>query len=154
MTNHISHKKIVILVAPEFDEKFVVYCLCRMREVGLYAKIVSLTSGHLTGLHGLKIFGDTSLSLLMQSRSLFEPQNLIIIPGGYKCIAALLSDPRTHQLMTTTLENDGYVATGHPAQQFLVDMLIPQPKVMSHIISQKEQDIVAFVEELIAQVSS
>lgn len=99
-------KNVAILLAPGFLEGDTIYCLDRLRGAGISVSIVGLASGLITGAHGLSVKPDSTLNQL-QSGSLFE---MVLIPGGPQCTAALLADPRVHEMFDCTWQSKGRVA--------------------------------------------
>jgi hypothetical protein len=102
--------EVLILVATHFDELAAVHCLCHMRAEGLPTRLVGLSSGLQTGLCGLKIRPDTYLTDLISS-TITNSNRLLILCGGQACLDRLLTDPRVHQLIGSTLQSSGAVAT-------------------------------------------
>ena len=106
-TNHSGPtNRIMILLAPGFEETAVVYCLEHMREAGLPISLVGLSAGILKGSHGLAVRPDYSLDQLSPESG----HRGVIVPGGPACVSALLTDPRVHQLFNMTMQYGGFVA--------------------------------------------
>lgn len=102
--------QVVILVAPGFDEESVIHCLCQMRQRGTAVALVGVPSNLVTGVSGLVVHPDYSLTQLYQAGSA-NSHRLLILPGGAACATALLSDPRVHHIIKKTFTDGGLVAT-------------------------------------------
>lgn len=98
---------VVVLIATGFDELEVAGCLHPLREAGLRVALVGLTSGIIFGQHGLRVLPDVTLG---QFHAAQWPPRLLVIPGGSGHAAALVADPRVHQLLQATLARQGQVA--------------------------------------------
>ena len=101
-----SHKRVFILLAHDFKELSVVYCLDRMREAGLPVSLVGLISGAVRGMHGLVIEPDYSLEAVGQAPHVCG----VVIPGGQQCTSLLTMDPRVHHLVQDVIDGDGFLA--------------------------------------------
>ena len=147
-----SHNKVFILIAPEFDEEFVVRCLCRMLDNGLSACLVGSTSKVLSGLRGIKLSPDFSLTQLDQFN--LKDDHLLIIPGTRNCALKLLVDPRVHNLINKALEANGWVAVMKPMQQALAMTGLPISQLSPNFLKQGNMKTDDFIGQLIAQVAS
>lgn len=143
------NNKVLILLAPGFEEKTTIYLLDHIREAGLPVSLVSLTAGLVTGLHGLSVRPDCSLEQLTTR----TPHRLIIVPGGRQCTSSLVTDPRVHQLLEVTLKNDGFVAATLTAEPLLMQVGIPAPSDKPRFIPQKDIEVEEFANLLINLVS-
>ncbi len=137
--------RIMILLAPGFEEAASVYCLTSLREAGLSVSLVGLTSGLIKGFNGLAVRPDCTLDELP---SAFVP-HAIIVPGSEQCAALLLVDPRVHQLFSSTIANGGFVAALSAAECVLMRAGIPTPADSAHFIAQNGRKITEFSEALI-----
>ena len=143
--NGSENGRILILIAPGFEEGATVLCLERLREAGLPVSLIGLSAGLLTGLHGLTVRPDYSLDQL----SLTVPRRLIVVSGGRQSAASLLSDPRVHQLLNATLEASGYAAAMSSAETCLAQAGIPVPSYSSRFIAQSNIELDGFIHRLI-----
>lgn len=143
------NNKVLILLAPGFEERTTIYLLDHMREAGLPVALVSLTAGLVTGLHGLAVRPDYSLDQLMTRAS----YQLIIVPGGRQCTSSLVTDPRVHQLLEVTLKNDGFVAATLTAEPVLTQAGIPTPSNRPQFIPQKDMEVEEFTSVLVNLLS-
>lgn len=145
-TNHsVPNHRIVILLAPGFEETAVVYCLEHMREAGLPVSLVGLSAGVLKGSHGLAVRPDYSLDQL-------SPETVhqgVLVPGGSACVSVLLTDPRVHQLLDVTLKNNGFVAVLATAVPLFTQSFPLTAATSSHLIQQGEMKINEFTDYLI-----
>ncbi|HRQ40113.1 MAG TPA: DJ-1/PfpI family protein [Chloroflexota bacterium] len=145
-TNHsVPNNRIVILLAPGFEETAVVYCMEHMREAGLPVSLVGLSAGILKGLHGLAVRPDYSLDQL-------SPETVhqgVIMPGGPACVSALLTDPRVHRLLDVTIQNSGFVAVLATAVPLFTQSVSQLTTAAPHFIRQGEMGITEFTDYLI-----
>lgn len=150
-TNHsVPNHRIVILLAPGFEETAVVYCLDHMREAGLPVSLVGLSTGILKGLHGLAVRPDYSLDQLSAEAGCLG----VIVPGGSQCVTALLTDPRVHRLLDATLQQEGFVAAMATAVPLLFQSGILVSSTTPRFIPQKDMDINEFTNQLIDVAST
>ena len=101
---------VLILLAPQFDEQFVIDCVCQMREKGIEVVLIGQKTGTLTGLHGVSVQLDQPMAYL-ERRNGRQPVQMVVFPGPYECTLQLLLDPRVHRLVEKTFDSGGYVAT-------------------------------------------
>lgn len=140
-----SLAKVIILIAPGFEERGVVYFLAGLREAGLPVSLVSLSAGLVTGLHGLPVRPDYTMEQLIPDL----PGRMVIIPDGQQCVSALLADPRVHRLLDSTVRDEGHVATTILAGQLLAQAGIPANGAAARFVSQGDQGIADFTNQLI-----
>ncbi|MCB9434514.1 MAG: DJ-1/PfpI family protein [Ardenticatenaceae bacterium] len=103
---------IVILVAPRFAEKAVVYCLSTLRQQGFIVSLVSVTPGQVQSRQGMNLCPDASLSD-MEALLVTAPADkcqLVLLAGGADCAATILADPRAHDLVQHILQRGGWLA--------------------------------------------
>lgn len=102
---------VLILIADGFEETETVMWLSTLRQAGLCVKSVGLTSGLVSGVHGIWLMPDLAFADL-------EPWltttaiSLVILPGGKRSIARLEADPRVHELLRQVVEQCGQIVTG------------------------------------------
>ncbi|MDX1663355.1 MAG: DJ-1/PfpI family protein [Candidatus Promineifilaceae bacterium] len=123
-------RRSLVLVADGFQERTTVGCIHTLREVGAPASVVGLTAGPVTGSRGIVLQPDLSLDQV----SLDDPPLLAVLPGGRRCIAALLTDPRVHRLLALIVGAGGSVALLHPAGEDLEQLLsvpVSRPEAQS-----------------------
>lgn len=149
ISDPIAHDRILILLAPGFEESPLVYCMEQMREAGLGVSLVSASSGLVRGRRGLVVQTDGSFTQLNRE----QRYRLIVVPGGREAIAYLLNDPRFHRLVESTLHGEGFVAAMRSAVPLLAQTGIPQPAFQDHFIAQDDMEIEGFTRHLIQLVS-
>ena len=144
-----GHKRVVILIAPEFDEEAVVHCLCQMRRRGTAVDLVGTPSNLVNGASGLAVHPDFPLAQLQQG-ALTNSYRLLIIPGSASCATTLLSDPRVHRAIKQTFAEDGLVAAMSPVvPQILANIGLLESANSSHFLVQGTQSTTDFVKLLI-----
>lgn len=101
-----SNLRSLVLVADGFEEQATISCVHALREQGKSAVLVGLTAGPVTGSRGIVLHPDLSLDQV----AVDDPALLTVIPGGRRCAAFLLADPRVHRLLARTSAIGGRVA--------------------------------------------
>jgi hypothetical protein len=100
---------VLILVAAQCDEEFVVRCLCQIRQKGIDVALVGLYPGPVTGAHGVWLRPDMNLADIELALDYGAP-GMLILPGPHECTMKLLFNPRVHQLIEATFRDGGQVA--------------------------------------------
>jgi len=149
VSNTFSKTRVLILLAPGFEEFITVYCLEQMREASLQVSLVGLSNGLVCGLHGLKVQPDISLEQLDKNNFV----KLIVVPGGRNCTASLLADPRVHQLLQTTITTDGIIAATKTSSSLLTQSGLTQIAPDSWLLPPHEFELGAFTDQLIHTVT-
>lgn len=139
---------VFILVARDFREGTIVYLLERLRRAGISVSLVGLSDRLIKGYHGMEIRPDLSLGQLPPT----SDHELLILPDGQACVAALLADPRVVQLIDDTLLNQGLVAAMPEAEVMLEQLGLVTAKTAFNFIWLKGQDLADFAEQLISSL--
>lgn len=141
--------RVVILIAPEFDEEAVVHCLCQMRQRGTAVALVGAPTNLVNGASGLAVHPDYPLAQLQQG-ALADSYSLLIIPGSASCATTLLSDPRVHRAIKKTFAEGGLVAAmSSVVPQILANMGLLESANSSRFLVQGGQSTADFVKMLI-----
>ncbi len=135
----------LILLAPNFIEGNIVFCLEQLRQAGIPVSLVGLSAGLIKGYHGMIVKPDYSLGQL----STIHGHKLVLLPDGKACIAALFADPRVHQLIKTTLKNNGLVAAMPDAEVMLEKSNLISAETASNFLWQRDHDLKTFTEQMI-----
>jgi putative intracellular protease/amidase len=144
-----GHKRVVILIAPDFDEEAVVHCLCQMRRRGTAVDLVGVPANMVCGASGLAVHPDYPLAQLQQG-TLADSYSLLIIPGSSACATTLLSDPRVHRAIKKTFAAGGLVAAMSPiVSQIFANMGLLESADSSRFLVQGTQSTADFVKLLI-----
>lgn len=98
-----------VVIADGFEEVETVVALSLLRQAGLCAKSVGLTSGLVGGAHGVWLMPDLTLADLDDP---VTPVNAVILPEGKRCLTRLEADPRVHRLLRRAVAQRGHIATG------------------------------------------
>jgi hypothetical protein len=145
----LGHRRVVILIAPEFDEEAVVHCLCQIRWRGTAVALVGAPSNLINGASGLAVHPDFPLAQLQQG-ALTDSYRLIVIPGSASCATTLLSDLRVHRAIKRTFAGDGLVAAMSPVvPQILANIGLLESANSSRFLVQGTQSTTDFVKLLI-----
>lgn len=138
------NKRIVTLIAPSFEEGFTVYCMDRMRDKKLPASLIGISKGIIRGYHGVCVQPDFTLNQIDHLEI-----GMVIIPGSRSCASRLLSDPRVHRLLDSTIANGGYIAASESAQSIVTTIGMPQINARQHLLRQGTLSIPDFAQKLI-----
>lgn len=114
-----------IVIANGFNETETVTLIHMLRQSRLCAKIVGLTNGLINGSHGILLMPDLTLTELERSLNQLTI-SLLALPGEEPSLARLELDPRVHQLVRRTLEQDGIIATAERGMQLLKAAVEPE----------------------------
>lgn len=150
ISNTFSKNKVLILLAPGFEESVTVYCMEQMREASLQVSLVGLSNGLIRGIHGLSIQPDISLDQLEPSGQV----KLVVIPGGRKCTSSLLADPRVFQLLKITIASNGIVAATSNAASILKQTGLTKKFPSTWLIPEHELELNTFTEQLIYETTN
>lgn len=140
----------LILLAARFDETAVIYCLSELRRQGAAVTLISVFPGLVSSACGVTLRPDRSLSQCGKLKA--DNLQLLVLAGGAECAAAVLSDPRAHQLARRVLAGGGYVAAMSHTYGLMLDTGLLTPEWSERFIRQGERDTAVFVRQLIEQV--
>jgi len=153
MQSNGSSAPVLILLAPQFDEQFVIDCVCQMREKGVEVALIGQKIGSLPGLHGVSLQLDQPMADLEQ-RNGRHPVQMVILPGPYECTLQLLLDPRVHRLVEKAFDSDGYVATAvDKTKELLLRSGLDTPVAKQRFLFQGVQSTGSFTNRLIEAVT-
>ena len=138
-------KRILILLAPGFEEGIIFYCLGLLRDKGLPVSLVSMATGFVASQHGLSVKPDLTLDNIEPD----EPLKLIVIPGGYQATSNLMADPRIHRLIKATNQQKGVVVALDSSKQILEKFKIPALFSPNRFLSNQDKDLIEFGNELL-----
>ena len=144
-----SERRVVILLAPGFEERQVVHHTSCMRERGVPISLVGLSAQAVSGVHGIAVNPDCSLNDLCPETA----YPLVLMSGGYQYVSSLLADPRVHQLLAKTRQEDGYIAANE-----LAGAILPHSNAKGllngcHFVTQNKMDLDEFTHHLISLVA-
>jgi putative intracellular protease/amidase len=140
----------IIMITSGFEEESTVICLKQLRRAGLKVKLVALTAGMITGIHGLTVRPDCSLGELSVEGRL----RLMIIPGCQESTEMLLTDPRFHRLFTALAANKGRVAVMRTAENAFGRAGLPEMLAEPHCVRQGNEGEESFIQCLIDDMLS
>ena len=141
----------IILIASQFDELGVIACHSELRDQGLSVVLVSVMPGLVQSIRGISVYPDSYLSKREELVSL-KKQQLIILAGGETCAAKTLSDPRTHQLVETILQQDGYVGVMAKADFLVKETGLFATEWASQVVYQGGEETAVFVQQLLNHI--
>ena len=145
MTTADFKNKVLILLAPGFEEAEVIPCMTQLRKASLPVSLVGLTSRQVTGWHGLSICPDVALDEVGDYGAL----KLVVIPGGRQCATMLVIDPRVHRLLNTVIEQEGRVGVMRTAVPVATQSRLLTSLLESHFITQNGDDLEGFITHLV-----
>ncbi len=115
-----------------------------MRGAGMTVLLVSAVAGLISSRYGLTIRPDVLIDQVLPA----GPPKLVIVSGGHACASALMTGPRTHQLIDTTLSSGGYIAAMASAQTAVSGAGIPAPPLRPRFMTQGRLELGDFVSQL------
>lgn len=105
-----QQKCVLMLIADGFSETEAVVILSTLRKAGIYAKSAGLTSGLISGAHGILMMPDFTLADLERS---MDPTSIsmIVLPVGERNLSSLETDPRVYRLLRQIMMQNGIIVT-------------------------------------------
>ena len=103
-------KCILVLVVEGFEEREAIVFLSMLRQSGLYAKSVALTSGLVSSAHGVWLMPDLTFSDLDHWTN-GTSIGAVILPEGRQALLRLETDPRVHKLLRRVVAQGGQIVT-------------------------------------------
>jgi 4-methyl-5(b-hydroxyethyl)-thiazole monophosphate biosynthesis len=143
-----SGKRVLILLAPGFEERQIIHHTSCMRESGVPTSLVGLSTQSVSGQHGIAVQPDCSLNDLPRETD----YSLVLMSGGYQYVSSLLADPRVHQLLSNILKQEGYIAANELAGAILPHTNAKALLQGCHFITQNNMDLNEFTQHLISLV--
>jgi hypothetical protein len=107
-----------MIIADGFNEAEAVSILSALREAGIYTKSIGLTSGLMTGIHGIPVMPDHPLIDLAYKLDVSSIQ-AVILPGEKRSFTKLEADPRIHRLLRQVIAQQGFIATNERGYRVL-----------------------------------
>jgi putative intracellular protease/amidase len=142
---------VLVLVAAQFDEEFVVSCICRLRSKNIETLLVSLYAGPVIGLRSLWLRPDRHLADLETGNA--RQARILVLPGPDECAMKLLLNPRVQALIETTIESGGCVAAVSAKTRDLLIRggLLTRQEGDDGFLFQGDLTAVAFIDQLAAR---
>lgn len=152
-----QQKCVLMLIADGFSETEAVVILSALRKAGIYAKSAGLTSGLISGAHGILIMPDFTLADLERS---MDPTSIsmIVLPVGERNLSSLEADPRVYRLLRQVITQDGLIVTNACGKDVLKALVGENGNetyqrnehiVLRHIL---DQPIEQFAQELVRRL--
>jgi len=105
-----QQKCVLMLIADGFSETEAIVILSTLRKAGIYAKSAGLTSGLISGAHGILIMPDFTLADLERSID-SSSISMVVLPVGERNLSSLEVDPRVYRLLHQVIMQDGLIVT-------------------------------------------
>ena len=109
---------VLIFIVDGCEEAETILLLSALRRAGVCIKSISLTSGLISGAHGIWLMPDLALADIDRLINT-TPVKLIIVPEGGQNLAILKADPRVHKLLRQVVAQKGQIAVGPEGLQVL-----------------------------------
>lgn len=135
---------IFVLWGHNFDEQMATIFVTELRRAGWLVKVVGLTPGTLSGVHGLALLPDLTLG---QALPLASRAVCIIIPTTSLDFDYLHTDPRLHNFIQQATVHGAQFVIG-PLPNNLTERLtgsltlIPSPKLITYAVEDNERTLV------------
>lgn len=112
------------------EETEIIGILCTMRQAGLCVKSMGLTSGLVTGIHGISLKPDLTLADFETGTLDMRAVKMVILTERNQGVARLETEPRLHHLLLHTLVHGGYITISSDGQRIMkaIDMPTDQLK--------------------------
>ena len=152
-----QQKCVLMLIADGFSETEAVVILSALRKAGIYAKSAGLTSGLISGAHGILIMPDFTLTDLERSMDLTSI-NMVVLPVGEQNLSSLEVDPRVHRILRQVIAQAGNVVTNSRGAQLVITAIGQSEAMLQHVQQQMivryepEQSVEAFAQDLVRRV--
>jgi hypothetical protein len=101
-----------------FEERETIIPLCLLRQAGLCARSVGLTSGLVSSAHGVWLMPDLTLADLDDWTNTMSI-SVVILPEGRQSLARLETDPRVHKLLRQVVARNGQIVTSREGLRVL-----------------------------------
>ncbi len=108
---NVSPKCVLVLVTDGFEELEMIAVISSLRQAGLCIKSVGLTSGLVSGTHGVWLMPDLTLADVDRFTKTVSISALIL-PEGHQALSQLEVDPRVHRLLRQVVAGGGQVVVG------------------------------------------
>lgn len=105
----------LLVLTDGLEEREIVHIICKWRQTGFYIRSIGLTSGLVTGSHGILMKPDLTLADRLDIRAV-KP---VILTQQSNYVSLLETEPRLHQLLQQTLLQGGYVAISCEGERIL-----------------------------------
>ncbi|MEW6401487.1 MAG: DJ-1/PfpI family protein [Chloroflexota bacterium] len=112
-------KSVLLVMADGLEETESVGILCKLRQTGLCVKSVGLTSGLVTGAHGISLKPDMTLADFESDTPDVPAVKLIVFTERKHGRSQLETEPRLHHLLRHTLIQGGCVAMNQGGQRIM-----------------------------------
>ncbi len=121
-------KKVLLPLAPGFEEVEAVTVIDILRRAGLRVVVAGTEPGPIEGRNGIKVLPDTSMDRVSDMEF-----DLIVLPGGAKGTENLKKDQRVREAVQKLFEKDGLIGAICAAPTVLSDMgIIEGYRVTGH----------------------
>lgn len=116
---------VIMVIADGFDEAEAIVILSTLRQAGVCAKSVGLTSGLIKGAHGIPVRPDFTLADLEQA---LDPASIamVILSAGERYLSSIKTDPRVHRLLRQVVAHQGYAVANALGAGVLKAAIDPQ----------------------------
>ncbi|MEM7531999.1 MAG: DJ-1/PfpI family protein [Chloroflexota bacterium] len=120
---------VMVLWGENFDEQMATTFVTQFREAGFHVKLVGLRGRQMTGMRGLALMPDMTLS---QALPLASMVRCVVLPCHSPYLTQLDNDPRIQDFFQDANDNEAQVVTGqiHVAE---LEKLTNPVRVMSYV---------------------
>jgi hypothetical protein len=136
----------LILIPPNFDDKLVLNFLGSFRKAGLSSALVSLTSGLIKSANDVWVRADFSIDQLPETTL----ARFVFILENQAGAAALLADPRIHQLLDRTLAAKGMLVLLSETQALFQAAGFSEGMIVPESVKTKPFMLRVFVDQLVS----
>ncbi len=130
MPAKIAPKEYVLtIITNGFEEVDTINLISILRRAGLCVKSIGITSGLVSGAHGICLMPDLTFSDL-DFIAKMNSSCIIILPENRQCLSKLEADPRLHNFLRQTLRQGNQIVVGVQGRRFLKKISVGDPNLL------------------------
>ncbi len=159
MSRSSAPKYALAIVAEGFEEMETIMILASLRQAGQCIKLVGLTSGPVSSLHGIWLLPDLTLADLSTATG-DRPVDAVLLPAGEQTLSRLEIDPRIHRLLRQVAAQGGKVIASREGLRVLRSAGLwgnsrpdqPAGNEPSVLMREPEQSVESFARDLVRRL--
>lgn len=119
---------VLAIITNGFEEVDTINLISILRRAGLCVKSMGITSGLVSGAHGICLMPDLTFSDLDFIAKTNSPC-VIILPEDKQCLSKLEADPRLHNFLRQILAQGNHIVVGIQGKRFLRKISVGDPRL-------------------------
>lgn len=117
---------ILMVITRGFNEEDAIHLISALREAGLCVKSLGMTSGLVSGQHGIYLMPDLTFSDL-DDLARNSSISAVILPETRQCLTHLEADPRLHNFLRHVLSQSSQIVVNVEGRKFLKKISVWDP---------------------------